>query len=274
MNYIVDYIKLFASIIHDCMETSFRFIIESMNKYSLDNSTMFTIALAFVPAIISITYPLIIQNIGRLNDLYKSTRIIEQFKKEIIHILFIRSLTISVFLTIICFTKLQFIFELTFVSVIFLLVIFFMYMRLFLHYQNGKDLFQLYLKRLKIDENVKNTNKKKEKILDYWYPIIDIFLYSIRNNDRELENDIRDLFIYKTFYFIRLKDQKNEEYVKYPTEIYNGTFDIVTTYLKADEKSYYQMFELFIGSVYFSENYDEDDLSFYTKSHIMLFGEV
>lgn len=236
-------------------------ILDSMIKYYNDNPTMFTIVLAFVPALLSIAYPLIVQTIGRLNDQYKSTRIIEQFKKEILHRLFIWSLIISVFLIILCFTVSLYIFVLSFISVIFLLIIFFMYMRLFLQYQNGKELFQLYLSRLKIDYYLENTDKKneiakqKKKILSYWHPIIDIFLYSIRNNDRELETNIRDLFIYKAFGFFKFSEQADKEIVLFPPQLYNSSFDIIYTYVKSDEKDYYQNFESFVGSIYFSNTF-------------------
>ena len=38
---------------------------------------------AFIPGLLSLSYPLIVQTISRLNDQYKSTHIINQFKKEI-----------------------------------------------------------------------------------------------------------------------------------------------------------------------------------------------
>lgn len=256
----------YCSCIYDC--SNIIYSLNLMKEYYNTNPTIFTIIIAFVPALISIAYPLIIQNIGRLNDLYKSTHIIEQFKKETLHKIFIGSLIVSVFLTILCFTTSLLIFLLSFISVIFLIIIFFMYMQLFLKYQNGKDLFQLYLNRLNIEYYLKNDLKKdeiaikKELILSYWHPIIDIFIYSIRNNDRALENNIRDLFIYRTFAFLRYKDQKSEENVQYPPEIYNRTFDIVTTYLKVNEEFYYQPFESFIGSVYFTENYGNNKPQF------------
>lgn len=258
---ITDFAREFCNSTYMYFDSLSKPYFESMIKYYKDNPTMFTIVLAFAPALLSIAYPLIVQNIGRLNDQYKSTRIIEQFKKEKLHMLFIWSLIISVILIVLCFTVSLLIFVLTFMSVIFLLIIFFRYMHLLLQYQNGQDLFQLYLKRLNIDFDLKSTfnknriAKQKEKIMSYWHPIIDIFLYSIRNNDRELENNIRDLFIYKTFGFLRFRDQKGEENVQYPPQVYNGTFDIVSTYLKVNDEFYYQQFESFIGSIYFAENY-------------------
>lgn len=127
----------------------------------------------------------------------------------------------------------------------------------------SQDLFNLYSQRFTLDkyiekrEKIKHPEKIKEKILNFWYPIIDLFIYSIKNKDRNLENNIRDLFIYRAFGFLRFVDQKNEEYVKYPPELYNASFDIVTTYLKVNEEFYYQRFETFIGSIFFTENYGE-----------------
>ena len=234
--------------------------IDIIEKYDVDNP-IFKIILAFVPALLGIAYPLIIQTIGRLNDQYKSTHIVDQFKNEIIHKIFTWNLRISVFLTISSFILSITVFVIAFLSVVILLVFFFLYLRLLLKYQNGKDLFRLYLTRLKVEYYIKHSDKKKginrqkRKILKYWHPIIDIFLYAIRNNDNKLDNDIRAFFIYKVFNFIKYSDQKDIENVLFPTELYNSTYDIIYSYIKHGERDYYQNIELFVGSVFFSESY-------------------
>jgi hypothetical protein len=238
----------------------FQTIYDLIEKYFIDNP-MFRIVLAFVPALLGIAYPLIIQTISRLNDQYKSTHIIEQFKNEIRHKFFIWNLRVSVFLTILCFVLSPGVFLLAFISVIILLVSFFLYLQLLLKYQNGKDLFEWYLKRFNIDfyiehrEKKKRIKREKRKILKYWHAIIDIFLFSIRNNDRKLEYDIRDFYIYKVFNFIKFSDQKDIENVLFPSELYNSTFDIIYTYIKSGERDYYQNIEIFVGSIYFSESF-------------------
>lgn len=258
----IEIIREIYSISYDFLIAVFQPLKDLIIRLYIDNP-MFKIVLAFVPAILGIAYPLIIQTVSKLNEQYNSTHIIYQFKKEKLHKQFIWNLRISVGLTILCFVMSIGVFIVAFVSVVTLLILFFPYLNLLLKYQNGQDLFNLYSSRFTFDkyieerEKIKKQEKIKEKILDYWHPIIDLFIYSINNKDRKLENNIRDLYIYRVFSFLRFVDQKNEEYVQYPPEIYNGTFDIVTTYLKANEEFYYQRFESFIGSVFFTENYGE-----------------
>jgi hypothetical protein len=50
--------------------------------YNFDNGPMLKLVLAFVPALIGVAYPLIIQTISKLNDQYNSTHIIERIKKR------------------------------------------------------------------------------------------------------------------------------------------------------------------------------------------------
>ncbi len=259
---IIDRIReLFVSIyeiISEIFDPFFNLII----KYYLDNP-MFKIILAFVPAILSIAYPLIIQTISKLNNQYKSTHIINQFKKENLHLFFLWSLIVSVALTMACFVLSIKIFLIAFLSVIVLIVSFFLYLNLLLKYQNGQDLFNLYVKRLNLiryRDNVKGLKKitrDKKRILSYWYPIIDLLKYSIRNQDRKLENDIKVLFIYEALGFIQFQDQKNNELVLFPTEIYNSSFDIVSEYIRTNEKDYYQDIESFIGPILFPANYNK-----------------
>lgn len=240
----------------------FQPFIDLIIKLYLDNP-MLKIVFAFVPGLMGLAYPLIVQTISKLNDQYSSTHIINQFKKELKHKWFSWNLKISVFLTILCFTLSLNIFLLAFISVIFLIISFFYYLRLLMDYQSGQDLFNLYNKRLKIDFD---TTKKRKKdivkqdklILDLWYPIIDLFLYSI-NKDRRLENDIRDLFIYRAFRFYQDFKQDNDETTLYPPELYNSTFDIIHNYIKSDEKDYYQNIETFIGSIYFTDTFEKEN---------------
>ncbi|MDY0389173.1 MAG: hypothetical protein RBT65_19055 [Methanolobus sp.] len=259
---IVETIKEIYLVFYDFLYAVFQPLKELIIKLYIDNP-MFKIVLAFVPAILGIAYPLIIQTVSKLNEQYNSTHIINQFKKEILHKLFYWNLIISVGLTILCFVMSLGVFVVAFISVVSLISLFFPYLSLLLKYQNGHDLFNLYFQRFTFDKYIeereknKNPEKIKDKILNYWHPIIDLFIYSINNKDRNLENNIRDLFIYRAFGFFRFVDQKNEEYVKYPSELYNASFDIVTTYLKVNEEFYYQRFESFIGSIFFTENYGE-----------------
>jgi Ca2+/Na+ antiporter len=257
---ISDQLKEIFTAVYDFTVVVFQPLFDLIIKYYHDNP-LFIIVLAFVPVLLGIAYPLMIQTISRLNDQYKSTHIIERFKKERLHILFIWCLRVSVFLTILCFVLSLQVFLLAFISVVLLLFLFFLYLKLLLQYQNGKDLFRLYLSRLKIDFYLKNRERKKgiakqkNKILEYWHPIIDLFLFSINNKDRKLENDILDFFIYKVFNFIKYSDQGGRKTVLFPTELYNSTFDIIYTYIKNNERDYYQNIEAFVGSIYFTENF-------------------
>lgn len=266
--------------------------------YFIDNS-MFKIVLTFIPGMLSLAYPLIIQSIGKLNDQYSSSHITNQFKKEKLHKYFLWNLRLSVLLTIFGFTLSVLIFIIAFISIISLLIIFFLYLRILLKYQSGQDLFELYLKKLEFDckrikvdsmnnervvDYFKPINKvlnlityfikkswlsinnfiikryisrKKSKILKYWHSMIDLYIYSIKNKNRRLETDIRELFLYKAFNFIKNCDQREKEEVEFPPAMYNSMYDIISAYIKNDEPDYYQNYELFVAKVFYSESFSE-----------------
>lgn len=248
-------------------------IFDLIEEYKLDDP-MFKIILSFVPALLSISYPLIIQSISSLNDQYNSTHIVAQFKLESRHTFFLWNLRVSVLLTILSFFLTIPIFLLAFISVISLLISFFLYLELLLTYQNGQDILKLYLERLKIDSLlnektvISKIKNKKKLLLQYWHPIIDLFLYAIKNSDRKLENDIKEFYIYKIFYFVKLVDQKDNENIQFPSELYNSTFDIIHSYVKSNERDYYQNIEAFIGSIYFANSFDESKRQYFHQDTI------
>lgn len=229
-------------------------------KYYLDNP-MFRIVLAFLPGLLGLSYPLIVQTIGKLNDQYKSSHIIDLFKKEIIHKRFLLLLKISVVLTILSFVFSIEIFFLAFVSVITLIYYFFKYIKLLLSYSNPNDLFEHkrkeFDKTIRVYEKNNNTILVKSKFLDLWYPLNDLLYYAINNNNRKLENDIIELFIYKCINFIENKDQIDKERIEYPAEIYNSFYDIICTYLKNEDKNHHQHVNVFVGNI-FIEGYKEN----------------
>ena len=229
-------------------------IVNLIEKYYMDNP-MFKIVLAFVPALLGLAYPLIIQTLGRLNDQYKSTHIVERFKKEFSHRLFIWLLRISVLLTLLCLVLSIWVFLIAFVSVVFLLVVFFWYLSILLRYQNGHDLFLLYIKRLTFSSENRRLTFQKKKILTYWHPIIDIFQYSIRENDRKLETKIYDSFILNVFTLFKDTEQGENDFVTFPNELYNSSYDIIHSYINTNERDYYQRIEKFIGSLFFRDTF-------------------
>jgi hypothetical protein len=265
-------IDLFQNTFIICLAV-FQSIFCLIEKYKLDEPIL-KIILGFVPALLSISYPLIIQSISRLNDQYNSTHIIEQFKKESRHIFFIWNLRISVLLTIICFFLSVEFYLLAFLSVVSLLISFFFYLQLLLSYQNGKDLFKLYSDKLKIDSlfnpnsKSKLIKKRKKLLMQYWYPIIDLSLYAIKNIDRKLENDIRVFYIYKVFSFYKHVEQKDIENIQFPPELYNSAFDIIYTYIKINERDYCQNIEVFIGSIYFTQSYSNSHPQYFHQDTI------
>jgi hypothetical protein len=141
-------------------------------------------------------------------------------------------------------------------------------MRLLLNYLNGKDLFTMYFNRLKLKDhdlqahNHEELTKQKEMMLDYWHPIIDLFLYSIRNYDRVLEENICQSYIYKVFGIIKFTENIENDNVTFPNKLYNSSYDIIYTYIKCNEGDYYQYFEQFIGSIYFPNSFEKNQQNY------------
>jgi len=229
---------------------------------SFVDDEVFRITIAFVPGLISISYPLIIQTISRLNDQYKSTHIIDRFRKERRHKWFFWSLICSVMITLLCVTKYDGLRLLGFLSIVNLLLAFFFNIRLLLTYQSGKELFDLYSKRLDIidctgyEGKPKMIMRKKAQILGAWHSLIDLYNYAITARDRKLQEDIRQNFMTNAFRFIRDIEQRDQEIVLFPTEFYNSTYDIIATFIRNKDDHYHQNVEYFVGSAFFRYNHE------------------
>lgn len=245
---------------------------QALLHYS-DNPWM-KIVLAFVPAIIAIAYPLIVQTISGLDQKYKSTHIVEQFKKENSHKYFLLNLKVSVILALLCSVFSFLVFILAFLSVCSLLFLLFRYLKRLLDYQSAENLFKLLISRSNLEYlyvikmNELAIINHKNYILKYWHPIIDLYKYSIRNKDLKLQSDIREKFIYPAFYFINEFEQKNVEYVIFPNEFYNSSYDIVSTYLNNDDPDYYLNIEVFVGSIFFP-SIDKKQLRFFHENTLL-----
>lgn len=245
------------------IEQAFSETINYMEAVKADN--LQKICLTFVPGLLGVAYPLIILTINRLNDQYKSTHLVDRFKKETKHKLFFRTLVISVLLTVISFFH-DSIKVLGFLSVLVLIVLFFLNIRLLLTYQSPKDLFQLYLSRLdelKYLDALRTTKeilpRKKDiikaKILELWHPIIDLYRHAIVHSDRKLETDIMAKFISKTFSYIKYVDQVDKECIEFPAQIYNSSTDMVLSLIKSyDENDPHDIAKM-AGYMFFTENY-------------------
>ncbi len=255
-----DFIKNLLLTISESFSTTVESIVHFFG--TLADSEVFRVTIAFIPGLLSISYPLIIQTISRLNDQYKSTHIIDRFKKEPRHKWFLWSLISSVFVTLLCVTQFkQFIF-LDFLLIVNLLLAFFFNIRLLLTYLSGKDLFSFYSKRLDIADiskyqgKQKLIRKKKLEILNIWHSIVDLYVYAITGRDRKLQEDIRQKFIANAFAFIKYADQRGQEIVLFPTEMYNSTYDIIATFIRNKDDHYHQNIEFFVGNAFFTGDYE------------------
>jgi len=261
-----DIIGSFISFINDMIFDPISSFLKSIVSFALDNP-MFKIILAFVPIILSISYPLLIQSIGKLNDEYRSTHIYEQFSKEKTIKLFKYLLWSSVIFTFLCFTISNWILILAFLSTSLLLYMFSRYLQLVKIYQSGKTLFA-HLKRRIIRHKktesqilkfeIPNTNR----LLSKWYSIIDLLKYAIRNGDRKLEDDIALDFIYPVYNFFKITSTEKNRIIIYPNILLNSTYDIIVTYLNAPNIDYYQKYDQYIGSIFFPYYYNKSERRF------------
>jgi hypothetical protein len=256
----IDRIENIVSSIPDAISHIYQQTNDLIGNYISDD--VFRITIAFVPGLLSISYPLIVQTISRLNDQYKSTHIIDTFRKELRHKWFFWSLICSVLFTLLCVTKFKGLILLDFILIINLLLAFFLNIRLLLTYQSGKELFHLYRRRLNITNyeqykgKPKLIKRKKSQILGAWHSVIDLYCYAIAGRDRKLQEDIRINVIASAFHFIKYVEQKDQEVVLFPTEMYNSTYDIIATFIRNKDDNYYQNIEFFVGSAFFSSDHE------------------
>lgn len=226
--------------------------------------------LAFVPGILGISYPLIIQTISSLNDKYQSTHIVNTFKEELVHKRFIISLWVSVVTSILAISKTPIIVLISLASVIYLLFIFFKYISLLLTYLDAQQLFVHFSNRVRIPDDVELIKKQDTRFLEglitqLWHPIVDLVQYAITKNDTKLYFDCKDKLILKVVRFYKYGPVTNNELLNFPPWLLNSTYDIVITGIKNDDDNYYKNYELFTGSVFFDQSYSED--SKYRKYH-------
>lgn len=228
------------------------------------------LVLAFVPGILGISYPLIIQTISSLNDKYQSTHIVNTFKEEFIHKRFITSLWVSVLTSILAISKTHILVLLSLTSVIYLLFIFFRYISLLLTYLDAQQLFVHFSNRVKIPDDVESIKKQATRFMEglitqLWHPIVDLLQYAIIRNDTKLYFDCKDKLILKVVRFYKYGPTTDNELLNFPPWLFNSTYDIVVTGIKNDDDNYYQNYELFAGSVFFDQSYSDE--ARYRKYH-------
>lgn len=287
---------------------------QPLSDFLIDNNfpaPAIQVILAFVPLILSIAYPIMIQTISSLNVRYKSTHIINAFESSFRSRFFKWNLIVAVFLTIVGLLFSIEILLLALLAVIVLLVSFFRYIALMLRFLSAHKQFMWHIKPLRLilrqeneqqsiekiflgkddismplfkvilgnvqkqierffilfknltskfqpKHNRKKTIARRNALIKRWHPVIDLFRYTIREDDRALEYDIKTKYIFRVIGFIKYVEHKQELIVEYPPEVYNSVYEIVLTYIRATEKDRYQNIAVFVGSVFHSENYGKE----------------
>lgn len=246
----------------------FQPITDGYKNYKNEDDPIFDIALAIVPVILSIAYPLIVQTISRFRDQYESSYIIDQFKKEKYHKQFQKRLLWSVIFTVLNFLPTFLFLVPTIFSIVLLIYSFFRYMNLLLKYLDPKELFIYYFEKLDFEKRKKELSSIEDSklflkdILDYWYPILSILRFSIKSKDRPLENDIIEKFIIPT-YAISQKTTNNLSQIEYQSSLYSSTTDILNYYLEFNYESNVRGFEYFIGEIFYYESYEDQNMKFF-----------
>jgi hypothetical protein len=236
--------------------------------------------LAFIPGILGISYPLIIQTISSLNDKYQSTHIVNTFKEEDLHKRFIASLWVAVTSSILAISKTPIFVLISLASVIYLLVIFFRYISLLLTYLDAQQLFVHISNRVKIPDDIESIKKQDTRLLEglitqLWHPIIDLLQYSIVKNDTKLYFDCRDNLILKVVRFYKYGPITDTELLNFPSWLFNSTYDIIVTGIKNDDDNYYKNYELFAGSVFFDQvTVKTQNIASIIQTFTMLHGEI
>lgn len=149
----------------------------------------FRVITRFIPGLLSLSYPLIVQTVSRLNDQYKSTHIVYQFKKEKLNRYFRSLLIVSITLSIFSFFSPDILIFPLFLSVILLMIVFFLNIELLLTYLDPKRLFLHYNKRISIKKHV-NGEFNYYKTSKVYYLMISFLWYSMRYNKSRLQSYI------------------------------------------------------------------------------------
>jgi len=249
-------------------------------KSEHNDDPLLVFALAFIPALLTISFPFIIQIIARLNELYDSTHVVEQFYKERLHRLFIWCLPITVFCTFTSISLFKIFLYISLLSTAVLLVIFFLYSHLLMKYNNGRRLFHLYSKRINLEYRIKlnlsyeEIQTLKKDVLNTWQPIIDLYVYSGTVKDKTLRDDIFD-FIYHAHRLIQVKENSKNSYPEFPIEYYNSSFEIISKYVQNPSKYSFLNTSSFVGDLYFPvSKFREKSQFFHRESFLTIWKNL
>lgn len=228
----------------------------------------FAYVMGFVPALMALSYPLIVQSVSRLTDVYKSTHILDFFKRESLHIAFKWGIVISVILSSASVFKNPYINLVAYISTFAILGVFIAYIDLVIKYTNPKDLFQLILKKcihkLNIDDlslhNYKAKRKEYKEILEKHNPVItDIFCYVITLNDGKLGNDIITEFFTPLSSYSKKISALESGQANFDPSIFNNNIKIIENYLQHTNDNTYKPIEFFSTTFYLGYNHATND---------------
>lgn len=249
--------------------TFYDFLNKVIDFFPLREKGIYSLILAFLPTIIAISYPIIIQTITKLNELYSSTLIIDSFKKEKYHILFKNFLIASLVLSGLTFLNYETINVIAFIFIIFLIVFFIKYIELILIYNNPNELHEHILNKSKINninlnnENINKTEYKYKNITTKYHEIIcDLYCYSIKLSDYTLETNIREKYFYKISYIGKYIDNFKSNETTFDSVIFNSNFRIIENYIKYEcKQTRYKHIEFFSTEYYLPITFNSKSLS-------------
>ncbi|WP_139183654.1 hypothetical protein [Algoriphagus alkaliphilus] len=218
----------------------------------------YSLIIAFLPTIIAISYPIIIQTISKLNEVYSSSKIIDSFKKEKYHLYFKYCLISSLILSGLTILNYEFLNILAFVFLILLIGIFILYIELILKYSNPSDLFEHILKKTQISkllsENIIKPNRANffEEILNNHHEIItDLYCFAIKFDDIPLETNIRQRYFYLISNISKELNNENETELSFDSIIYNNNFKILESFIKSSNiETRYRAIEFYSTEFY------------------------
>jgi|GEM_PF-3146393 len=215
------------------------FLDKTFNNISIREKGFYSLIIAFLPTIIAISYPIIIQTITKLNELYSSTQILNLFKQEKLHINFKNCLIVSLILSGLTFLNYEMISIVAFLFIILLIVIYINYINLILKYSNPSDLFSHIINKIDIspssikeDSNEVLSRKYNHALLKFHEIITDIYCYSIKLEDITLETNIKQKYFYQISSLGKSTKAKDKAEISFESIIFNSNFRILETYIK------------------------------------------
>lgn len=226
-----------------------------------------TIILSLIPAILGISYPVIIQTIMRLQDTYNSSYIVQKFREDKDHVRFVFLLKFSAgFVLLSAIYSSVLIITIVIIQTGMLLVVFFRFLEKILTFLDGEKLSMWIINQYPTPAIDVNDSIKRDYIENFMFPnwniVMDFFEYSAEKDNGDMNYYIRSNFIIPSLNRFKEINVNIESGVELPEFVYNRFNKFLIKY--SESNGLYVLYRptFFCGQIYYSSilKFEEENI--------------